>query len=72
MSQQELNVILDMMRNFPWGETPTQMRASFNDSARSLPAHPTAIVEEVDVRCFSSTLSGFKVLKGVMQIQLTV
>jgi len=37
MSQQELNIILDMMRNFPWGETPTEMRASFNDSARSLP-----------------------------------
>jgi acetyl esterase/lipase len=56
MSQQELNVILDMMRNFPWGETPTQMRASFNDSARSLPPHPTAIVEEVDANGVPASL----------------
>jgi acetyl esterase/lipase len=56
MSQQELNVILDMMRNFRWGETPTEMRASFNDSARSLPPHPTAIVEEVDANGVPASL----------------
>lgn len=56
MSQQELNVILDMMRNFPWGETLTQMRVSFNNSAHSLPPHPTAIVEEVDANGVPASL----------------
>ncbi|TFI52059.1 alpha/beta hydrolase [Mastigocladus laminosus UU774] len=56
MSQQELNSIIEIMRNFSWGTTPTEMRASFNDSANLLPPHPTAIIEEVDANGIPASL----------------
>lgn len=47
MSQQELNLILEKMRDFSWGSTPEEMRHNFS-TGFTLPPHPSAIVEAVD------------------------
>lgn len=47
MSQQELNLILEKLRDFSWGSTPEEMRRNFS-SGFTLPPHPSAIVEAVD------------------------
>ncbi|KAI9132944.1 alpha/beta hydrolase [Acaryochloris sp. CCMEE 5410] len=48
MSQQELNQIITQLQGLSWGNTPTEMRANFT-MGLSMPPHPTAQVERVDV-----------------------
>lgn len=47
MSQQELNLILDKIRNTSWGNTTEEARQGFKDLFNS-PPHPTATFEAVD------------------------
>ncbi|AFY58371.1 esterase/lipase [Rivularia sp. PCC 7116] len=47
MSLTELEVVLEQLRNFTWGETPSEMRANF-EAGFSMPSHPTATVSEVN------------------------
>ncbi len=47
MSQQELDAIIENLRNFTWGETPNEMRTNF-EAGFSVPPHPTATFEEVN------------------------
>ena len=47
MSLTELEVVLEKLRNFTWGETPSEMRANF-ETGFSMPSHPTATVSEVN------------------------
>ena len=47
MSQQELEQIIQKLRNFHWGETITEMRANL-EKELLMPPHPQAHIESID------------------------
>jgi len=55
MSKQELNSIVEMLRDFTWGNTLTEMRSHFSE-AFSLPPHPTAKIQSVNIENMTAEL----------------